>query len=172
VRDLAHIILEQQTAGFPAFTGSHLAAFIPVSATFLNRLAAESLPQDAPICDIHIEPDEGNVVRIRGRLTRLPFIPPLTITLSIERQPQFPDSPTLVLRLTSSALAMLAGVASRFLGALPNGLRLERELLFVDLAELLRQRGMAEWLQHVDSVEVTTAPGAVLLSIRAAVGPR
>jgi hypothetical protein len=169
VRDLRDIIRQQQTAGFPAFTGAHVAAFVPVSAAFLNRFVAESLPPGAPVCDIQVEPDSGNVVRISGRITRAPFIPRLTITLFIERQPQFPDSPVLVLRLASPALTMLAKAASHFLHVLPPGLRLDHDLLLVDIAELLRQRGAAEWLQYVDSVEISTAPGAVLLSIRAAV---
>jgi len=170
VRDLGDIIRQQQAAGFPAFTGAHLAAFVPVSSSFLNRLVAESLPPDAPVSDIQIEPDTGNVVRISGRITRMAFIPPLAVTLVIERQPQFPDSPVLVLRLASPALTMLAKAALHFLHVLPPGLRLDHDLLLVDIAELLRQREAAQWLRYVQTMEVTTAPGTVLVSVRASVG--
>ena len=96
--------------------------------------------------------------------------PRLTITLFIERQPQLPDSPVLVLRLASPALTMLAKAASHFLHVLPPGLRLDHDLLLVDIAELLRQRGAAQWLRYVQTMEVTTAPGTVLVSVRASVG--
>jgi hypothetical protein len=62
------------------------------------------------------------------------------VTLLIERQPQLPESPLLVLRLASSGLTVLARAASRFFDALPPGLRMENDLMLVDIAELLRQR--------------------------------
>jgi len=171
VRDLADIILEQQTAGFPAFTGAHVAAFIPISATLLNEIVAQALPPGAPVSDLQIEPQAGNAVRVHLRIARAPLIPPLTVTLLIERQPQLPGSPVLVLRLASAGLSLLARAASHFFELLPNGLRLENDLLFVDIAGLLRQRGVVDWLQYVNELEITTAPGAILVSIRGSVAP-
>jgi hypothetical protein len=170
VRDLGDILRQQQTAGFPAFSGTHVAAVIPVSAAFLNQLAAQALPSGAPVSDIDIDPQPDNALRIRFRIARAPVLPPLAITLRIERQPQFPDSPVLVLRLASSALTILATAASHFFQVLPPGLRFDHNLLLVDIGELLRLRGAAQWLQYVRSIEVTTAPGTVLLSVRASVG--
>ena len=172
MHDLADILLEQRAAGFPAFTGAHVAAFIPISATLLNELVAQALPAGAPVSDVQIEPQEGNTLRVRARIAHAPLIPPLAITLRVERQPQLPDSPVLVLRLASSGLTVLAKAASHFFEVLPNGFRLENDLLLVDIAELLRQREAVKWLQYVKELEITTAPGAVLLSIRASVTPR
>ena len=169
MRDLGDILRQQQTAGFPAFSGAHVAAVIPVSAAFLNQLAAWVLPSDTPVFDIDIDPQPDNALRIRFRIARAPVLPRLALTLLIERQPQLPDSPVLVLRLASSAVTILATAASRFFQVLPPGLRFDHDLLQVDLGELLRQRGAAQWLQYVRSIEVTTAPGTVLLSVRASV---
>jgi hypothetical protein len=172
VREFIEILLNQRAAGFPGFTGTHLAAFVPISANLLNELIAQALPPGAPVSEVQIEPQPDNVLRLRLRITRASVIPPLTITLLIERQPQFPESPVLVLRLASSGLTMLARAASRLFEALPPGLRIEDDLVLVDIAELLRQRGAIEWLQYVRELEITTAPGAVLVSIRASVkGP-
>jgi hypothetical protein len=172
MRELAEILLRQQTAGFPGIAGAHLAAFIPVSASLLNEVLAQALPSSAPVSDVHIEPQAGNALRVHLRIARAPIIPPLTVTLLIERQPQLPDSPVLVLRLASSGLTVLARAANRFLEALPPGFRMENDLILVDIAELLRQRGALMWLQYVRELEITTAPGAVLLSVRASVkGP-
>jgi hypothetical protein len=168
VREFIDILLHQQAAGFPGFTGAHVAAFIPVSADLLNELIAQALPAGGHVSEVQVDPQAGNAVRVRVRIA-VPLIPPLTVTLLIERQPRFPDSPVLVLRLASSRLTVLARAASRFLEALPPGLRMEDDLVLIDIAELLRQRGAIAWLQHVQELEITTAPGAVLVSVRASV---
>ena len=171
MREFIEILLNQRAAGFPGFTGTHVAAFIPISASLLNELIAQALPPSAPVSEVQIDPQAGNVLRVRLRIA--PVIPPLTITLLIERQAQFPDSPVLMLRLASSGLTVLARAAFRLLEALPPGLRMENDLVLVDIAELLRRRGAIEWLQYVRELEITTAPGAVLVSIRASVkGPQ
>jgi hypothetical protein len=74
-----------------------------------------------------------------------------------------------VLRLASSGLAVLARAANRFFEALPPGIRMENDVLLIDLAELLRQRGADDWLRYIQAFEITTAPGALLLSVRASV---
>jgi hypothetical protein len=170
VRDLADIFRRQFIAGFPAFAGSHAAAVIPVSAAFLNELANEAMPPNVPVSDIQIEPQPGNALRIRLRIARAALIPPLTITLLIDRQPHFPDSPVLGLRLASSGLTVLARLAAQFFAVLPQGIRLEHDLLLVDIAALLKQRGADHLLQFVQGLEITTTPGAVLVSLKASVG--
>jgi hypothetical protein len=169
MREFIDVLLRQQSEGFPGFTGAHVAAFIPISASVLNELIARTLPESAPVADLQIEPQDGNTIRVHLRIARAPLIPPLTVTLLIERQPQLPESPVLVLRLASSGLTVLARAASRFFDALPPGLRMENDLMLVDIAELLRQRGASEWLQYVKAFEITTAPGAVLVTIRGSV---
>jgi hypothetical protein len=173
VREFIDILLNQRATGFPGFTGTHVAAFVPISANLLNDLIAQALPPGAAVSDVQIDPQPGNVLRVRLRIARAPLIPPLTITLLIERQPEFPESPVLVLRLASSGLTVLARAASRLFEALPPGLRIENDLVLVDIAELLRQRGAIEWLQYVRELEITTAPGAVLVSVRSSItGPQ
>jgi hypothetical protein len=169
VHEFTSILLHQQAAGFPGLTGAHLAAFLPISAGLLDEFIARTLPESAPVTDVQIEPQAGNTIRVRLRIARAPVIPPLTVTLLIERQPQFPDSPILVLRLASSGLTVLARAANRFFEALPPGVRMENDLLLVDVAELLRQRGATDWLRYVQALEITTAPGALLVSVRASV---
>jgi hypothetical protein len=169
VRDLTDILRRQQADGFPGFTGAHLAAFVPISATVINEVIAQALPIDAAVSDVQIEPEAGNAVRVHLRIARAHLIPPLTVTLLIERQPQLPESPVLVLRLASSGLTVLARAANRFFDALPAGVRMQDDLVLVDIAELLRQRDASEWLQYLKALEITTAPGALLVSIKASV---
>jgi hypothetical protein len=169
VREFIDILLRQHAEGFPGFTGAHLAAFIPISASVLNELIARTLSSSAPVSDLEIEPEAGNTIRVHLRIARAPLIPPITVTLLIERQPELPDSPLLVLRLASSGLTVLARAASHFFDALPPGMRMENDLIVVDIAELLRQRGAGEWLHYLKALEITTAPGALLVSVRGSV---
>ena len=69
-------------------------------------------------------------------------------------------------------LLSLAGPALRFLDALPPGVRVDHERIFVDIARLLAERGLSELLEYAEDVQVTTADGAVILGVRAGVrGP-
>jgi hypothetical protein len=172
LRDFIDILRQQQADGFPGFTGAHLAAFVPIAAGVINELIAQTLPTSAPVSELQIEPEAGNAIRVHLRIARAPLIPPLTVTLLIERQPQLPESPVLVLRLASSGLTVLARAATRFFDALPPGVRMQDDLVLVDIAELLNQRGAGESLRYLKALEITTAPGAMLVSIRASILPR
>ena len=86
--------------------------------------------------------------------------------MAIDRQPDLPSSPVLVLRLETSGLSALAGVALRFLNAFPPGVRMEADRIFVDIAKLLDARGLGRYLAYVNELRVNTVDGAVVLSIR------
>jgi hypothetical protein len=72
----------------------------------------------------------------------------------------------LVLRLETSGLSALAGAALRFLNALPPGVRMEADRIFLDLATLLEARGLAPYLAYVNELRINTVDGAVVLFIR------
>ena len=61
MREFIEILLNQRAAGFPGFTGTHVAAFIPISASLLNELIAQALPPSAPVSELQIDPQPGNV---------------------------------------------------------------------------------------------------------------
>ena len=76
MREFIEILLKQRAAGFPGLTGTHVAAFIPISASLLNELIAQALPPSAPVSELQIDPQPGNVLRVRLRIARAPVIPP------------------------------------------------------------------------------------------------
>ena len=100
------------------------------------------------------------------RLARLAFLPAIRIRFAIERQPDLPASPILVLRMVLEGVAALASPALRFLEVLPPGVRLDHDRLHVDLATLLAQYGAADALSYLTALEVTTAAGRVIVSGR------
>ena len=119
--------------------------------------------------DLHIQPLAGDRFTVRLRIGSSPLFPPIKLTVSIDRQPSFPDSPVMVLRLQSSGLLSLAGPALRFLNALPAGIRVENDRVYIDIPELLEIRGLAHYLGYVDTLTVHTVDGSLVVSGRASI---
>ena len=94
-----------------------------------------------------------------------PFVPPLKVAIAVERQPQFPSPPVLVLRW--SALGGLGAIASRliaFLGRLPPGIRLDGNRVELDIPVLAARSPAAPLLRFVTALELhTAADRAVIL---------
>jgi hypothetical protein len=106
---------------------------------------------------------------VRAKLGGASFLPAFNLAVAIDRQPELPASPVLVLRLEMGGLLSLAGPALRFFDALPKGIRIEKDRIHIDLARLLDERGLAGFLEHLDQLHVDTAEGTTILSVRARV---
>jgi hypothetical protein len=158
-----------RATGFSDLRGATADLTLPISDRLLNEAIAEALPSSAPVRDLELTSRTGNRIGVRFRVGAASFLPPFNLTLVIERQPELPDSPILVLKLEMGGLLSLAGSALRFLDTLPPGVRVEKDRIHVDLSTLLAERGLAELLEFVEQVHVTTIEGAVVVAIRAVV---
>ena len=166
------LFLEQQAAGFPDVRGARASLTLPVSDRLLSWLVMQRLPADGAVRELTLRAREGNAFVVGVRLTRPAFLPTINVPLRIERQPSLPADPTLVLRMEGSALFSLAGPALRFLNTLPAGIRVEGDLIEVNLHTLLERRGVAHWLRYVERLELATETGRVIVSLTASVdGP-
>lgn len=160
------LLREQQSTHFADLAGAHTAFTIPVSERLLNRILVERLPRSAPVSELQVHPEDGNRVTVSVKLSKFAFLPAVRVRFAIERQPDLPASPVLVLRIEGKAA--LAGPALGFLNVLPPGVRLENDRLLVDLAALLAQYGAAEVLLYLTALEVTATAGRVIVSGRLA----
>lgn len=164
-----HILQQMQSNGFREISGARLAADLPVPARLINELVAASLPPNAPVREVHIHPEAGDQFSVRI-FPKAAFLPHLKLMLGIERQPEFPGHPVLVLRMkTMGGLFGFAAAAFPIGNMLPPGVRLDGERILVDLGALAAQRGMAEHLQYVRSLAVHTEEGRLLVHLEAAV---
>jgi hypothetical protein len=147
-------------------SGAHVAGAIPLKAGLLNALIAERLStSSSAVASVAIEPAERETFVAHVRL-RASIVPPLRITLRIEQQPSFPDSPVLVMRWSMGAIGALARFATPALAkfdVLPPGVRVDGDLIGVDVAELLRSRGAGELLQYIAMVRVRTEAGRAIV---------
>ncbi|MCA1560067.1 MAG: hypothetical protein LC804_07310 [Acidobacteria bacterium] len=129
-------------------------------------MIAEALPPGGAVHEVQVQTQAGNRLTARVRLGRSPLLPAVTLRLSIEQQPELPASPVLVLRMASGGLMSLAGSALGFLDKVPKGIRLEGDRILVDIRDLLAQRGLTDFLQFAEGLQVTTGDGTLILGVR------
>ena len=156
----------QQASGFEDLRGAEASLTLPVSERLLNEAIAESLPPSAALRELHVRPQAGDRFAVRARVGSSSWLPAINLGVAIDRQPDLPSSPVLVLRLKTSGLSALACAAFRLLNALPPGVRMDADRIFVDVATLLDARGLAPYLAYVNELRVNTVDGAVVLFIR------
>ena len=151
-------------SGFQELAGARVTAMIPIGERLLNEFIATSLPPSGAIRAASVQARADNRLSVRIKLARPEFLPPFTATVLIDRQPELPHLPSVAFRVTGIAgLLALAGPLFSLGSMLPAGVRLEGDLLTVDLAALLAQRGQQEWLAYLDRLRVTTEPGRLVI---------
>jgi hypothetical protein len=150
--------------------GSTLAGEIPISDALINRMLAQKLAQHAQIGSLRVQAQPNDSVAVQV-VPRARLMPPMNITARIERQPEFPGNPVLLLRWSMPAagpLALFAGPMLSYFKAMPQGIRMDGDRVAVDLRELLRSRGLDDVVAFVRKLEVHTRPGGFVLRFEAA----
>jgi hypothetical protein len=163
------LLARQQAAGFADLEGAHASITVPVSDRLVNELIAEWTPPSAPVRDVRVRSHADNRIAVQLRVGGASFLPPLSFTLQIDRQPELPSSPVLVLKLTTGGLLAMAGPALRFLDALPPGIRVDHDRIHIDLGQLLERQGLGAAMRALEHLEITTAEGALVVAARLAV---
>jgi hypothetical protein len=157
-------------SGFRDIQGARVSATVPIGERLLNELVAASLPRSGALREASIHPQADNRLIVRARLSRPEFLPPVSATLVIERQPQLPHSPVLAFRVTGlPGLLALAGPFLPIASMLPPGVRLDSDLLTVDLAALLAAHGQRELLGYLETLRVTSEDRRLVIECTARV---
>lgn len=157
-----------QASGFREVAGARVSAIVPVTERLLNELIAASLRPSGAVREATIHPQADNQLGVRVKLARPELLPPINVTLVIERQPELPHTPLIGLRVTGlPGLLALAGPMFSIGRMLPSGVRLEGDRLLVDLAALLAARGQRELLGYLERLRVTSEAGRLMIAIDA-----
>ena len=160
------LLRQQLDGGFADLRGAEAAVTLPVSERLLNQLVVETLPAAAPVRDLQIVPEADDRFSVSFRVGSSSLIPRLKIALSIDRQPELPTSPVIVLKMEAAGLMALAGPVLRMLNALPAGIVVREDRIHIDLRALADRQGLASFLDHVTELRVNTVPGALVLTLR------
>lgn len=164
---LLTLLSRLQASGFAGLAGSEARATIRIAAPLLNEAVAEFAASAPAVRDVTIRPRAANHIDVHLKLARPAFLPSLNLTLQIERQPQLPDNPELALRFSGAGGMMrLAGPAISSFGALPPGVRLDGDRVFVNLHTVLQQHGHGEFLQYVEQLQVMSEEGGLILLVQ------
>jgi hypothetical protein len=160
-RSLNDLVRERYGVDLRELAGANVSGEIPLSDDLVNRLLAERLANHPQISAVRIQTQEGDTVAIQ-LVPRLRMMPPLRILARIERQPELPHHPMLLLHWTMPAagpLALLAAPVLSYFKAMPRGIRMDGDRIGIDLRELLRERGFEDVLAFVRALAVHTRPG-------------
>lgn len=166
--NLSGIVQSLRASGFRELAGARLTATFPLSERLLNDVIAASLPPSGAVREATVHPQPQDRLGVRVKLARPEFLPPVSATLVIERQPDLPHNPFLVFRVTGFAgLLALAGPLVSLRSMLPPGVRLDSDLLTVDLGTLLAQHGQREWLALLETLRVSSEAGRLVVNVEA-----
>ena len=164
-------LLDQlRTSRFADLKGARVSASIPVSERLLNEVIAAATPGSAPVRDVAVQLKAGNRFKVRVKVARAEFLPPISLSFEIERQPQLPEGPLVLRMLSMPGLVSLAGSAFSVSSVLPPGVRLERHWVLVDVKVLLGRHGYGDLLPYLDTLSVATDEGRLLLDLGLRVG--
>ena len=147
--------------------GGVVSGEIPLTNAVVNRLIAKQLQaRGGPVTAARVEAlgEDRFVVELQVRAP-VP-IPVIRIVASIEQQPTFPAPATLGVRWSMPGLgplAMFAGPALGFLKTLPPGIRVDGDWLTVDVAAMLRARGVGDVMRYISNARIRTRAGAFVL---------
>ena len=160
---LLRVFEQLRAARFADLKGARVTVSCPVPERLLNEFVQALLPPSAPVREVTVRPQASNRLAVRARISRVDFLPPVTVTLEIEQQPRLPDTPLVLRILSLPGLLSLAGSAMPMATVLPAGIRLEKDRVVVDVRMLLERGGYGDVAELVEHLHVATADGRLLI---------
>jgi hypothetical protein len=170
--ELIRLVEDLRNGGFAELAGSRVEANLSVPQSVLNRalaVVAEGMKERITSLSVRIE--DGDRFYVDLELTQR-FVPPIAIEVFIERQPDMPGSPDLILRWRTRVpgLAALARPFIAFLNPrLPPGVRIDGDLVLVDIRPLFARAGAADLVPLLTELRVATRPQTLDLHVLASV---
>jgi hypothetical protein len=164
---LGALLSRLQATRFTDLAGSEAYTVIRIGEPLLNQAAATFLASSTIIRDATIHPRAANQIDVQLKLAKPAFLPAFKLTVHVEEQPQLPDRPELVLRLSGAGgLLRLAGPALGSSSALPPGVRLDADRVIVDVRRVLQSRGYGDLLDYVDQLQVLSEDARLVLAVQ------
>lgn len=152
--------------GLADIAGASLAGDIPISDAVVNRLIADRIRNHPQVASVSVQAQDADIVTIHVT-PRSRLMPPMKIAARIERQPEFPHNPVLLLQWAMPGLgplAMLAAPALALFKALPRGIRADGDRVAIDVREMLESRGLGDVVGFIRQAAIHTRPGGFVLN--------
>jgi hypothetical protein len=146
--------------------GARVSGELPLTDDAVNRvIAARLAAAKTPISSARVAAREGNLIDVQI-VPSARLIPSIRLEIRIERQPEFPDHPVLRLRWSMPAAGPLARLATPFLAnlkSLPPGVRIDADLVTIDVREILVAQGFGDVIEFVTGLRIDTRPGVMMV---------
>jgi hypothetical protein len=149
--------------------GATFTCQLPLTNATINQLIRARLAKGGvPVTSAEIDVREGDLAVLT--VTPSMPLPAVRIDLRIELQPDFPaQKPVLWFRWSMGGFAsLLAKLVDRFKPNLPPGVKMDSELIAIDIAEILRAQNLGELVPYIKNMRVHTKPGAFVVHVDAA----
>ena len=164
---LAPFLARLQATHFADLEGSESYTVIRINERLVNEVVSVFLASSTIVRTITLHPKAANQIDVQLKLAKPAILPPFNLTLHIEEQPQLPDRPELVLRLSGAGgLLRLAGPAIGSSGALPPGIRLDGDRVAIDVRRLLHTYGRADLLRYTEQLQVLSEDGRLVVAVQ------
>lgn len=145
-------------ARLESLAGAVVSGEVPITAQIVNGLIARTLAtSDAPIAGAEVVVLEHDAFTVHVK-PRAP-LPSVRVDVVIDRQPELPAQPMIGMRWALRGLGPLGMLAAPFMSSLkrlPAGVRLDGDRIWVNVEELLRQRGLGDIVPLLTRARVTT----------------
>lgn len=159
---LRQLLDDLRTGRAADLAGTRIATDLAISDRLINQVLAEKIRPDGAVREISVQSRDGDA-RVRVTMAKPAFLPPITLTLTVEQQARLPESPVVVLKISMGAgVAALLGAGISLLNVLPAGHRLEGDRLFIDVAAVLNDRGYGWVVRYLRSLTMRFEPGRVV----------
>jgi hypothetical protein len=148
---------------FSDLKGATVDASIPVPQYLINQLIKDALQGNKTIdsCQVSLHPQ--NRVSVDAKTTLLPWS--LNLKLKLDKSVDFASYSSPKIRAWMENNRMLGSLGSMF-NALPEGIKLYRDQVVIDLGAFLRTPEQKRLLNLVKSVGIRTEEGKVILDVR------
>lgn len=164
---LAPLFARLQATRFADLSGSESYTVIRISERLVNEAVAAFIPPSSMVRTVTVHPRAANQIDVQLKLSKPAILPPFNITLHVDEQPRLPDRPELVLRMSGAGgLLRLAGPAIESSGALPPGIRIASDRVYVDVRRLLEQNGRGDLLHYAEQLQVLSEDALLVVAVQ------
>jgi hypothetical protein len=148
---------------FSDLKGTTAEATIPIPQSLINEIIEASLKGNKNIASVRVSVSAQNRVAADIKTTLLPW--PLNLKLKLDTSVDFASYSSPKIRAWMENNRMLGSLGSMF-NALPEGIKLYRDQVVIDLGAFLRTPEQKRLLKVVKSVGIRTEEGKVILDVR------
>jgi hypothetical protein len=164
---LASLLARLHTTQFADLAGSESYSVLRIGEELLNVAAATFIPSSSMVRSVTIHPRQGNEIDVQLKLTKPAFLPAFNVTLHIEEQPELPDRPELILRLSGAGgLLRLASPVIGSSGALPPGFRLDGDRVLVNVREVIEHQRRTDLLAYIEQLHVLSEDARLVVAVQ------